>query len=205
MSEFRSLNGLLAPLDPVLASADRRRLRALRASPDRWPHGTRSRYITGCHCFKCRVANTNYETERAAKQRAGWHARLVDTDRVIAHLKELSKAGVGYKSVAAAANVSHTSLAKIKAGKKTQLRADAEARILAVDQGAIADGALIDAAPTRRLIGKLVEGGYTRAWIAHQLGYSGQGLQFRFSTITALNASRVERLYRRIERGEISR
>jgi hypothetical protein len=51
----------------------------------------------------------------------------------------------------------------------------------------------------------MVRDGYTRLWIARQLGYKSTGLQFRLPTVSALNASRVERLYRRIEEGRVSR
>jgi len=180
------------------------RIAQLAASAAHQPHGTRSRYNSGCHCFQCRVANTNYETARAAKHRAGWHARLVPTDKALAHLDALSQAGVGYKSVADAAGVSHTTLARVKYGRG-QIRATTEARILAVDRGAMADGARIDAGPTLRLIAGMVRDGYTRLWIARQLGYKSTGLQFRLPTVSALNASRVERLYRRIEEGRVSR
>jgi hypothetical protein len=37
---------------------------------ERYPHGTRARYVlAGCRCFPCRVATTNYETERQAERR----------------------------------------------------------------------------------------------------------------------------------------
>lgn len=35
------------------------------------PHGVRLRYMAGCRCLKCRMANSNYETMRARARKAG--------------------------------------------------------------------------------------------------------------------------------------
>lgn len=42
------------------------------------PHGTRARYnVEHCRCMPCRIANTRYETMRAARTRQGFRTRHV--------------------------------------------------------------------------------------------------------------------------------
>jgi hypothetical protein len=74
-----------------------------------------------------------------------------------------------------------------------------------VDADARADRALVPARRTHKLIRELVNDGYTKRFLARQLGYTGQGLPFSRPSITARNASRIERLYRLIEQGRVSR
>ena len=153
----------------------------------------------------CRAANSRYSVDRQHTVDQGDYRGLVSAEEARLFVIWLGSQGVGYKAVAAAASVSNSVMAKIKAGKRRKIRASTAARILAVDRSAVADGALISAGQTHRLIDELVDAGYTRVWITRQLGYKGQGLQFKFDYITARNASRVERLYRLIQAGKVSR
>src|ERR1043166_9536506 len=123
---------------------------------------------------------------------------LVPADAVRAHLLKLSRCGVGYKSVAVAADVSHTSLAKILALTKQQLRAQAARRILAVDRDAVADHALVHAGPTWRRLHRLLSEGFTKRELARRLGSKARtpALQFKSRYILAKSAARVERFYR---------
>ena len=171
------------------------------------PHGTRHRYLSGCKCVPCRAANSRYSTERAAAQRAGDCRGFVPATLVLGHLKKLSKGGIGYKAVAEAAGIGKTTMQKIMTGRQQQLRKHHADRILAVDRAAIADGALVPAGRTWTLLNKLLEAGYTKTSLAKQLGSRAKkpSLQIEARRITALNASKVERLYRRIKEGRVSR
>lgn len=161
------------------------------------PCGSRAKYMgAGCRCMLCRAANSRYEVMRAAARKRGEWNGLVSADAVRTHLFALSKLGVGYKSVAAAANVSHTSLMNIRAGRKRQLRRQAERRILDVDQSCIADHALVDARPAQRLLRRLKAEGYPALRLVRFLGLKASGLQFGRRHMTARNAQRIERLYR---------
>ena len=182
------------------------RFAAVRQSAARREHGTRARYVGGgCRCLVCRAANSRYSVERQHAVDSGDYRGLVSTEEARRYVLWLGEQGIGYKSVAAAASISTSTMAKIRSGKRRHIRADAAKRILAVDRSAVADRANIPAGPTHRLIRELVDGGYTQVWIARQLGYKGQGLQFKPGMINARNASRVERLYRLIQAGKISR
>jgi len=76
------------------------------------PHGTRLKYMGGCKCMLCRAANSRYEAERGVARKNGDWNGIVDARAARRHILKLSKAGVGYKSVADAASVAHTVVAR---------------------------------------------------------------------------------------------
>ena len=130
---------------------------------------------------------------------------LVPATRVREHLLALREQGVGYKSVAAASSVGASALGEILSGKKTSLRALTERRIVAVDASAMADHQPVPLGPTLALVDKMLARGFTRGNISALLGNKTRALQFgvQANRILARNAAAVERLWRRIERGEV--
>ena len=165
---------------------------------DRHPHGTRVRYMTGCKCMLCRAANSRYETERALARKNGDWNGIVSAEPLRDYLRQLSRRGVGYKSVAAAADVSKTTLAAVLAGRKRHVRARTFRRCMEVGVDAIADHALVKARPTWAKVHRLLNEGFSKAEIARRIGKQMPALQLGRETITAINASRVERLYRTV-------
>lgn len=170
------------------------------------PHGTVARYKLGCRRFCCRLANANYARERAAAIRRGDWNGLIDVEPIRAHLSKLREQGLGVRQVADIAGLNVTSLRRVRQGKSRRMRADTVARVLAVraEPQVLADGQCIDARPTKKLIDKLLDGGYTKTWIADQLGMKGHRLQV-YDRITVRNAARIERLYRDIDAGKVRR
>lgn len=162
------------------------------------PHATRLRYLGGCRCVPCRAANSRYSTARAAARARGETAGLVPAAPGRAHLLKLSSLGVGYKSVAAAASVAASVVAKIRSGERTQVRATTLRRILAIDAGARADASTVPAGPTWRRIDQLLEEGYTKGRLARLLGAQRPALQLGRRRVLAGSAARVERLHRRL-------
>ena len=140
---------------------------------------------SGDVCLRCRP-----------RLAAAWNG-LVPADDVRAHLKSLSRQGIGYKSVAASADVSRSVLAAILAGTKHQLRAQSARRILEIDRGAVADHALVAAGPTWRRLSRLLSEGFTQRELARRLGSTAKtpALQFKGRYILAKTAARVERFY----------
>ena len=169
------------------------------SATEKFAHGTRARYVTGCRCDDCRGSNNAYERMRGKMQRAGTWVGLVDAKRVRAHLLKLAAAGVGLRAVADVARASRSSLQAIKAGTKKRLLRSTAERILAVDALAAAgDATLVDAAWTRRLIGILLEQGFTKYTLAERLGSESAtpALQLALrARVTAKTQQRVERLY----------
>jgi hypothetical protein len=162
------------------------------------PHGTRLRYMSGCKCAACRRANSLYECERARARKAGDWNGIVSAEAARAHILKLRRAGVRRRAIAAASDVREQTIQEVAAGRKRRLRARAERRILTVSKAMRSDGSLVAAVRTWKLIGLILEEGYTKAWVAKQLGNETPALQLNKRLVTARNAENVERLYRRI-------
>jgi len=162
------------------------------------PHGTRLRYMAGCRCLPCRAANSNYETMRAARRRMGLGNGLVSARRARRHVLQLSRAGVGYKTVAAVARVSNSVMFKIRQGIREQIRALTEKRILEVTSNDVRGSALIPAKPTWNKLNWLLEEGFTRTELARRLGSNAKvpALQVKKDVVTATTAKKVEALWR---------
>ena len=158
------------------------------------PHGERLRYMAGCRCADCRAANSAYERSRQAARRAGAWNGYVSADSARAHIAHLATQGVGRRAIADASDVPDTIVGKIKTGKRTQIRAETERRILAVTADMAADRALIPAGATWRLLDELIAAGFTKKHIAQRMGYS-RALQIGRDTVTVKNAARVRRLH----------
>jgi hypothetical protein len=160
------------------------------------PHGTRLRYLAGCKCFECRRSNSDYERERAKARAAGDWNGFVSADKARAHLMSLSHRGVGKRAVAAASDVALSVLTEIRTGRKQQIRARTERKILAVTPAMASDRALVKPGRTFRLIAALKDEGFSKAELARRLGYRNGALQFQANRMTARNVARVENLYR---------
>lgn len=151
------------------------------------PRGTKLRKdSTGNLCMKCRrllVWNGTVDAKPARK-----------------HIRELSKRGVGYKSVAEAACVSINVIAKIMDGRRKRVRSNTSNRILEVDTGAIADHALVDAKPVWDMVLRLMnKHDFTKGQISARIGQGGRALQLGRNKVTARNAHKIKQLLRDAE------
>lgn len=122
------------------------------------------------------------------------------------HIKELSRLGVGHKQVARAAGIPYGSLWKIVYGDPARrmrpsrrIRPETERAILSVSLEDAADASRIPAAPTWRLLNDLIARGFTRKWIAAQLGAESPCLQIGRDRVRAATARKVAELHRRLE------
>lgn len=139
---------------------------------------------------------------RACVARATVWDGLVDPKRARKHLRKLSRRGVGAHAVADASDVPRTTLRRIL-DEDGAIRASTERRILAVDEGARADGAAVDAKrPNARLAG-LRARGFTLRQLGELLGCNGLAQYGGRARMRASTALRIERLWRRVERGEV--
>lgn len=160
-------------------------------------HGQRIKYLGGCRCIDCRKANSLYSYEREVAVREGRGNPIVDASLARSHILALGQKGVGYKTVAEAAQVSMSIVAGIRSGRRHRARRQSVQRILAVDESVKADHALIPAKKTWALIGRLLDEGYTKRFLAGRL-CGGKALQLGKRQVTVRNAAKVQRLYRHL-------
>ncbi len=226
---------------------------------EKYAHGTRAKYVTGCRCTECRAANARYYHQRQQQSQAlaaalppagpspapqvfvrggvervrtysracpgvngntcpiSAHLRkdskggccrkcrsllvwngMVPAAKARAHMAALSAMGVGYRSVADACDVARIIVQRIQNGQKLKIRAETERRILAVDQGAVADGGLIDARPTWKLLDELILLGLTKTEISRRLGSESKvpALTIKTDRIRARTAQRVMKVHK---------
>jgi AraC-like DNA-binding protein len=157
-----------------------------------------------CRCADCREACRVYEQARRRKALYGRWQPYVPADEARAHVRSLQAAGMGWKRVARAAGLSPSVLWKLLYGDPTRnmtpskrIRPQTAAAILAVEPD-LAPGAYIDAGPTWRRIEGLVALGYSKRWLAHQLGATGNGLQIHTGQVQVRTAQAVQALADRI-------
>lgn len=163
----------------------------------RWPHGVRSRYVSGCRCDECRRANTEYQKARdRAKRRGEWNG-LVPATKARRHILRLRKAGVGRDTVADITGIAVSSICGLANGTRRHLRASSERALLAVTVAAgVNDATLVPAGDVlRRLEALRLEEGWSGSELARRLGYQSHHIQFG-QTITAKSVQRLERFIR---------
>jgi hypothetical protein len=166
--------------------------------PNRFEHGTRARYNGArCRCFKCRRANAAYELARQRDPR-------VPADVARAHLLALSAKGIGRRAVEAATDIDDAVLQRIIRGERARIPRSMEAKILAVDESAASDHALVPATETRRMLRELLRLGFTKTSLAAKLGSEARvpALQIRETRVLAKTELRVRRLYDVLMAGE---
>jgi hypothetical protein len=159
-------------------------------------HGTRAKYSSGCRCDECRVANTRYQCGR---RKQGW-PRKVAAKVARRHIRKLARRGVGRRSVADAATISERTVGNIKAGRVKTIFSSTEKKILAITPAAVADNALVNAAPTLKKLNKLLNEGLTKKELARRLGSRAKVpmLQIKGPKIKARNEMKVDKFYRKL-------
>jgi len=187
--------GSRAQLPPRVAVTDTQRA-----------HGTHACYVLDrCGCQPCCDANTAYERRRrhAINRPDEVWRPYVSAAPARRHLKQLAEAGVGLKQVAKVSGLGHGVLSKLVYGDRARnmgpsrrIRQVTADKILAVTVADVADGAKVDGSATWALIEELVAAGYTKTWIAGQLGRSVGNLRRR-PLVRASTAQAVAELHRR--------
>lgn len=184
-----------------------RRLARLAAAAERLPHGVRAKYVVGCRCQECRRANCEYAKRRERRKAVDGGNPTVPAAAVLDHIAALRASGIGWRSVADAAGVCRTVVYLLISGKKPSVRRATEQKILNVDAGAAADGTLVPAGPTWRILNGLIAEGYTRRQLAVFLGSKAKqpALQVQPHWITAKTAAKVEKMARALDAGRLRR
>jgi hypothetical protein len=157
-----------------------------------------------CRCADCRESCRVYEQARRRKALYGRWEPYVPADEARAHVRSLQAAGMGWKRIAHAAGLSTSVVWKLLYGDRTRnlapskrIRPATAAALLAVEPD-LAPGARILAFDTWRRIEGLVALGYSKRWIAQQLGAQDNGLQIRTWEVEVRTAQAVQALADRI-------
>ena len=127
---------------------------------------------------------------------------LIPTDEVKRHIAVLQEYGVGIKRIAKRAGVAQSCLNRIISGDIKRTRRSNAAKLFAVTISDVSDGARTRVDASLVLIGRLVDHGYRKGWIAQQLGAKNPALQIGRATpfITIKHARAIHDLYLRIRK-----
>lgn len=171
-------------------------------------HGTNARYrlgpdinntpgSKGCRCAPCTAAGHAYDQQY--KQRTA--PTLVGADEARRHIRHLRTQGVGLKTIAKQAGVSHGSISKLIYGDpqrsmapSKRIRRDTHEKILTVTPSQGADGSQVDAAPVWDTVNQLVARGWTKSAIGRAIGQGGKSLQLGTETVGRRNARAIRAL-----------
>lgn len=162
---------------------------------EKHPHGTYLRYATGCRCLPCRVEAARYRLECIHRQKAGLGNPYISAAPVVAHLRRLSKSGVGYRAVCDVIGIHQSTLQRMKNGTAKFIRKRTAEKILAVSSSAVRDGARIPATETKRRVEKLLRTDFTPKELAERLGRNRVRIGKR---VRAVNAMLIEKLYNQV-------
>lgn len=173
-----------------------------------------------CRCRGCRDAIAANGRRRVRAKAYGRYEGYVDAEPVRQHVRSLmapkvgSARGMGWKRIARTAGVPNGVVSKLIYGDRQRgmspskriAKGNAD-RLLAVELD-LADGAWVPAAPTRRRIAAMVEGGWSKAELARiVLGdVNARALQIaepEHKHVTAGHARAIERLHRDWKAGRI--
>lgn len=169
------------------------------------PHGTSTRYVTGCRCDECRQAIRATESRHRRKIALHrWGAgppTYVDAEPARAHVRALMAAGMGWQRVARTAGVSTGCVERLIYGRtdrppSARIRPDTARRILAV-HAEPASGALVDATGSVRRVRALMVLGWSQSQLARHLGMQPLSVSqlLRRQTIRRATADRVRGVY----------
>lgn len=120
---------------------------------------------------------------------------LIDAGEVRSHLLALKLAGIGRRTVAAAALVSDGVIARLRDGDIKRTRRSCAARILAVGVDAAPDHSCLESASSWELIDRLCVVGCERTWLEQLLGLPRHALTTRRDGITLHRARSIRALY----------
>jgi transcriptional regulator with XRE-family HTH domain len=167
-------------------------------------HGTRARYVRGCHCPGCTEANRRGHAHRERMILYGRWRPFVDASRARDHVQALSAAGIGWRRAAELAGVSPASVNMLLRGRRgrapsQRIRPETEQKILAVRPGleALSGGALVDATGAQRRLRALVAAGHSQARLGARLGISSSNFEQTMTRdrLTAETVRAVRALY----------
>jgi len=163
-------------------------------------HGTRSNYVRGCRCNRCRAANADYIRDRRKVRATSpkQEDEVVDAACARAYLETLSSLGIGRNSVHKACGVGKRLIWNITSGRAQRILRSTEERLLSVHPDeSLPRGANVDADVTLQQINALLKEGFTRSDIATRLNRFSDRLRIgEKNKVRASSALKINKLYR---------
>ena len=140
---------------------------------------SRGRYVSGCRCYMCRVANADYQREMEHRRKAGTGAMVgaAKTRGARRRVEEWRKLGIGLREIEFWTGVPRSSLQTLVAGNHPNCnglplrmsRANHDA-IMATHIPERAPGALVDSKATLRRMDELAAKGMSYAEMSRRSG-----------------------------------
>lgn len=169
-------------------------------------HGTRSKYVAGCRCEPCTVANRVYARDAGRRRaRVGYGIeppsppRHVDATETREHIAWLRSQGVGSRTIMRQTGLARSTLRKIVNGERTLISPRTAQLVLAIGRHNAAARAYIDARRAHQLVAELQRQGHTVVSLSRRLGYRSRSLQLH-DRITPAKLARIEHLYQQLNR-----
>lgn len=165
-----------------------------------YPHGTNAKYVLEkCRCPDCTAASSAKERRRS-KLRAMGRSAQVSSEAAREHVAYLMSCGMGYKRIGKAAGLNPRTIYVLMAGRSDRNTAPpkriyrtTEAKILAV-RPSVVPRQTMNALPVWDMVADLMALGYSKAWIAEQLGHQ-HALQLGKRYCEAKNALAIRELW----------
>lgn len=146
-------------------------MRATRTRPGQSPpHGSRARYIRGCHCAVCTEANTRYGQDYAAARRIEGRQTLL-SQPVVAHLRALTQSGIELRAIARLTGFSVRHLRAVAQGECPRVTRRLNDAVLTVQPGDYSANARVPAAVAAELLDDLKAAGVGQQAVARAFGY----------------------------------
>jgi len=140
---------------------------------------SRGRYVSGCRCYMCRVANADYARANANGSQPAAMVGAQETEWARARIAKWRAQGIGLREIEFWTGVPRSSLQTLVAGNhpnckglpRRMSRANYEAIMgMSFFRHAIAPGALVDSAPTLARMDRLAAKGMSYAEMARRSG-----------------------------------
>jgi lambda repressor-like predicted transcriptional regulator len=155
-------------------------------------HGSRARYVAGCHCDLCRAANRAYLNDyKVARKVEG--RQTVPSYGVVAHLAALRASGVELTAIARMSGCSPHHLRAVGRGEVPRVTRRLHDGVMSIQPGDYSENARVPVAEALKLVAEIRAAGIQTKTIARALGYRYHHLSFanRSTYVT-------QRTYRRL-------
>jgi DNA-binding CsgD family transcriptional regulator len=166
-----------------------------------YEHGTYAKYtLERCRCTDCRAAVAAYRRQHVKNKLFG-KAGNVDAEPVRAHVRKLKAAGLGYKKIAELAGLNPKTVNTLFRGRPergtpppSQIRKTTADKLMAVRPKIMSPKQCVPALPFWFMVADMMELGYSKKWIAEQLGHKN-ALQIGTDNIHAKTAQAIAGLH----------